>query len=70
VKAILIILICSFAPSASLLAQQPVNAKSRPKPPVNSPEPITLLALAGGVGAAGAVLSRRRRESVVSDNDE
>jgi len=36
--------------------------------PVNSPEPITMIALAGGAAAAGAV-ARRRRKGLKSDEE-
>lgn len=44
----------------SLLAQQGIPAETVPQP-VNSPEPITLLALAGGAAAAGGLAYRRRK---------
>lgn len=49
--------------SAPLLAQQgPGKIDATRSAPVNSPEPMTMLALAGGAAAAGGVLARRRRK--------
>ena len=58
-----------FAFVSILLVTSPIAAQQGPgkaaasKPtPVASPEPMTMLALAGGAAAAGGVLSRRRRK--------
>ena len=47
--------------AGALAAQQsPISPKQVPSP-VSSPEPITMLALAGGAAAAGGLAYRRRK---------
>lgn len=38
------------------------GARSNNSVPMNSPEPITMIALAGGAAAAGGLAGRRRRK--------
>jgi hypothetical protein len=47
--------------AGALAAQQsPITPQQVPSP-VNSPEPITMLAIAGGAAAAGGLAYRRRK---------
>jgi len=57
------VILCVVLTSLPLLAQQaPGKANASRPAPVNSPEPMTMLALAGGAAAAGGVLARRRNK--------
>ena len=61
VKTLMTVVFGLVLTSAPLLAQQAPGKASVSRPaPVNSPEPMTMLALAGGAAAAGGVLARRR----------
>lgn len=62
-KTLLFLILSVALTGMPLLAQQaPGNATASRPAPVNSPEPMTMLALAGGAAAAGGVLARRRRK--------
>jgi len=61
-KSILIVALAFGLLTVALAAQQsPITPQSTPNP-VNSPEPLTMLALAGGALAAGGFAKRRRKD--------
>lgn len=59
-KSILLLACAAAFLGAALAAQQGVPASHVPNP-VNNPEPLTLLALAGGALAAGGLAYRKRK---------
>ena len=71
-KRLLSLALFSLLAAASVSAQStPINPASptrpndigRNSPPVTNPEPITLIALAGGAAVAGSLLRRRKNAS-------
>ena len=58
-KCLLVICLAVVFSGALLASQQ--RPASRGGSPINSPEPITMIALAGGAVAAGGLAYRRRK---------
>lgn len=54
-------IVLSAAVSAQQGAPNPVSPQSAPRP-ISSPEPLTMLALAGGAAAAGGLAFRRKNK--------
>ena len=50
------------AQHASTSGSGQTNARGANSVPMNSPEPITMIALAGGAAAVGGLAGRRRRK--------